>query len=29
MNLYQDFVMVWPDDGPLWPKHIAYCLIYL
>jgi len=22
-SIYQDFVLVWPDDGPLRPKHVA------
>jgi len=28
-SIYEDFVLVWPDDGPLRPKHVAYYLIYL
>ena len=28
-SVYQDFVLVWPDDDPLRPKHVAYYLIYL
>jgi len=25
----QDFVLVWPNDSPLRPKHVAKILIYL